>query len=116
MGSRPLAKRSTSSILWSFTLIICTITLRFVKYLGSLKGFVTHPTEGLFLATSMLSQASIIAAIARCRIPSCGPWLALVYHVLFWIYFAVSFLPSRRAVYATIYLAVAQDTRYGPGV
>lgn len=53
---------------------------------------ITHPTESLFVATFLLAQAAIIAGMARYGIPSCGPWLVVVYRVLFWLYFSVSFL------------------------
>lgn len=74
-----------------FVLVTCAITFRFATHPGTLKSSITHPTESLFLATSMLSLASIIAGIARYGIPSCGEWLIVVYRVLFWIYFAASF-------------------------
>jgi C4-dicarboxylate transporter/malic acid transport protein len=74
-----------------FVFVTTAITFRFVNYPGTLKSSITHPTESLFLATSMLSVASITAGIARYGIPSCGPWLVVVYRVLFWTYFALSF-------------------------
>lgn len=74
-----------------FTLTTVAITYRFVKFPGTLKASITHPTEALFLGTSTLSLASIIAGIARYGIPSCGPWLVTVYRILFWIYFLVTF-------------------------
>ncbi|KAI1270613.1 voltage-dependent anion channel [Xylariaceae sp. FL1019] len=75
-----------------FTLVSCAITYRFLKFPGTLTSSVTHPTEGLFLGTSTLSVASIIAGMARYGIPACGPWLIVVYRILFWIYFAITFL------------------------
>ncbi|KAI0006545.1 malic acid transport protein [Xylariaceae sp. FL0662B] len=75
-----------------FTLVTAAITYRFIKFPGTLKRSITHPTEALFLGTSTLSLASIISGIARYAIPSCGPWLVIVYRILFWIYFAVTFL------------------------
>lgn len=77
--------------LFIFTLVTAAIIYRFVKFPGTLKASVTHPTEALFLGTSTLSLASIIAGIARYGIPSCGPWLATVYRILFWIYFLITF-------------------------
>ncbi|KAL7623241.1 hypothetical protein AAE478_006922 [Parahypoxylon ruwenzoriense] len=74
-----------------FTLVTAAITYRFVKFPGTLKASVTHPTEALFLGTSTLSLASIISGIARYGIPSCGPWLVTTYRVLFWMYFFVTF-------------------------
>ncbi|KAI8945136.1 voltage-dependent anion channel [Xylaria longipes] len=75
-----------------FTLVASAITYRFVKFPGTLKKSIVHPTEGLFLGTSTLSLASIICGIARYGIPSCGEWLVVVYRILFWIYFAVTFV------------------------
>ncbi|KAI0179242.1 voltage-dependent anion channel [Hypoxylon sp. FL1284] len=74
-----------------FVLVTAAITYRFVKFPGTLKASVTHPTEALFLGTSTLSLASIIAGISRYGIPACGPWLVTVYRILFWIYFLVTF-------------------------
>ncbi|KAK9779547.1 putative Malic acid transport protein [Seiridium cardinale] len=75
-----------------FAIVTAAIIYRFTKFPGTLKASITHPTEGLFLGTSALSCASIIAAIARYGIPECGPWLVVAYRVLFWIYFAATFL------------------------
>ncbi|KAI1348946.1 voltage-dependent anion channel [Xylaria sp. FL0043] len=75
-----------------FTLVVTAITYRFVKFPGTLKKSIVHPTEGLFLGTSTLSLASIISGIARYGIPSCGPWLVVVYRIVYWIYFAVTFI------------------------
>ncbi|KAK9418085.1 putative Malic acid transport protein [Seiridium unicorne] len=75
-----------------FATVTAAIIYRFTKFPGTLKASITHPTEGLFLGTAALSSASIIAAIARYGIPECGPWLIVAYRVLFWIYFAVTFL------------------------
>ncbi|KAI1462581.1 voltage-dependent anion channel [Annulohypoxylon moriforme] len=74
-----------------FTLVTAAITYRFIKFPGTLKHSITHPTEALFLGTSTLSLASIIAGIARYGIPSCGPWLITAYRILFWIYFVITF-------------------------
>lgn len=67
------------------------ISYRFIRWRGTFIDSLTHPTESLFVSTLFLSMASIIAAIARYAIPSCGPWLVVVYRILFWIYFAVTF-------------------------
>ncbi|KAI2625742.1 voltage-dependent anion channel [Hypoxylon sp. NC1633] len=75
-----------------FTLVTAAIIYRFVTFPGTLKASITHPTEALFLGTSTLSLASIIAGIAHYGIPACGPWLVTVYQVLFWIYFLVTFI------------------------
>ncbi|KAK7953929.1 hypothetical protein PG996_014815 [Apiospora saccharicola] len=77
-------------IVFSF-ITMCIIT-RFLRFKGSLKKSIANPTEGLFLGTAQLSLASIIVGMARYGIPECGPWLVVVYRVLFWIYFAVGWL------------------------
>ena len=46
------------------------------------------------MATSLLALASIIAGIAKYGIPVCGLWLITTYRVLFWVYFAVTFINS----------------------
>ncbi|KAI0911239.1 voltage-dependent anion channel [Ustulina deusta] len=85
-----------------FTLVVTAITYRFVTFPGTLKKSIVHPTEGLFLGTSTLSLASIISGIARYGIPACGPWLVVVYRVLFWLYFAVTFVVA-VAQYALLF-------------
>ncbi|KAF7349838.1 Malic acid transport protein [Mycena venus] len=80
--------------LFLFAVVTLCITYRFVHFPGTFVGSLTHHTESLFAATPLLSLASIIAAIARHGIPSCGEWLIVVYRVLFWIYFAVSFIAA----------------------
>jgi C4-dicarboxylate transporter/malic acid transport protein len=74
-----------------FALVTVAITFRFIRFPGTLKNSLNHPTESLFFATSLLSLASIISCIARYGIPDSGPWLIETYRVLFWIYFAISF-------------------------
>ncbi|KAI8625683.1 voltage-dependent anion channel [Xylariaceae sp. FL1651] len=96
-GFRFRGLQTIGKVFYIFDLIIFTMTTaaiiyRFVNFPGTLRSSITHPTEGLFLGTSTLSMASIIAGIARYGIPSCGPWLITVYHILFWIYFAVTFV------------------------
>jgi C4-dicarboxylate transporter/malic acid transport protein len=75
-----------------FTTVTAAMVYRFTRFPGVLKASISHPTEGLFLGTSFLSLASIIAAIGRYGIPECGPWLLVAYRILFWIYFAATFL------------------------
>lgn len=77
-----------------FTLTTVSITYRFLRYRGTFVASLTHPTESLFSATALLSIASIIAAIARYGIPTCGPWLIVAYRILFWIYFTVTFFSA----------------------
>ncbi|KEF61398.1 uncharacterized protein A1O9_02964 [Exophiala aquamarina CBS 119918] len=75
-----------------FTGVVTAITYRFVQWPYTLRTSLTHPTESLFFAASLISVASIIAGMAHYAIPSCGYWLVVVYRVLFWMYFAASFL------------------------
>lgn len=77
-----------------FSAVTLCITYRFSRYRGTLQSSLTHPTESLFSATALLSLASIIAGMARYAIPVCGPWLVVVYRVLFWTYFAITFLSA----------------------
>ncbi|KAF2093363.1 hypothetical protein NA57DRAFT_48323 [Rhizodiscina lignyota] len=77
-----------------FSLITAAITYRFIRYPGRLKSSLTHPTESLFFATSHLALASIIGCIGRYGVPAAGEWLVVVYRVLFWIYFAITFCNS----------------------
>lgn len=75
-----------------FSLITSAITFRFVQRPWLLRESIAHPTEGLFLPTAFLALASIIGCIARYGIPECGPWLVVGYRVLFWMYFAATFI------------------------
>lgn len=74
-----------------FVSFCLAISYRFIRWRGTFTDSLTHPTESLFASTFLLSTASIIAAIARYGIPFCGEWLVVVYRILFWIYFAVTF-------------------------
>lgn len=75
-----------------FTTLCCATGYRFFRWRDRLVGSLTHPTESFMVGTCFLSLASIIGSIARYGIPACGPWLVVVYRVLFWIYFAVTFI------------------------
>ena len=77
-----------------FALLTCAITYRFIHYRHTLPASLTHPTESLFSATFLLSIASIIACVARYGIPASGPWLRTTYLILFWLYFATTFLTA----------------------
>ena len=80
--------------LFLFIVITLCIVYRFLHFPGTFSSSLTHPTESLFMASGLLSVASIIVGIAKYGIPSCGPWLITTYRVLFWIYFAVNFIYS----------------------
>jgi C4-dicarboxylate transporter/malic acid transport protein len=73
-----------------FSLITAAISYRFIKHPGTLRKAMTHPTESLFFGAALLSSASIIGSIGYYGAKSCGPWLIVVYRVLFWIYFAAA--------------------------
>lgn len=75
-----------------FALITATLLTRFVRYPGTLRASLRHPTEALFVPTFFLALASIIGGIGRYGIPSLGSaWLVVAYRVLFWVYFAATF-------------------------
>jgi tellurite resistance protein TehA-like permease len=74
-----------------FSIITAIITYRFSRYPKTLKHSLTHPTESLFSATFLLACAGIIACIGRYGVPACGEWLVVVYRMLFWTYFAITF-------------------------
>ncbi|KAJ4988581.1 C4-dicarboxylate transporter/malic acid transporter [Stagonosporopsis vannaccii] len=77
-------------------LIFLTITLliihRFLRAPTLLCASITHPSEGLFMPTAFLSLANVIGGIGVYGVPACGPWLTTTYRVLFWTYFATTFL------------------------
>ena len=77
-----------------FTTITAAITYRFLSNPGTFQASLTHPTESLFASTSLISLASIIASIAHYGIPECGPWLITAVRVVFWIFYAVSWLSA----------------------
>jgi C4-dicarboxylate transporter/malic acid transport protein len=77
-----------------FTLVCLAITYRFCRWPRALRSSLTHPTESLFFGCFLLSIASIIAGMALYGIESSGYWLIVTYRVLFWIYFAVTFIAA----------------------
>lgn len=74
----------------AFIAISLAITYRFIKYPGTLRKSLTHPTESLFFGAALLSSATIIGSIGYYGVQSCGPWLIVAYRVLFWMYFAAA--------------------------
>lgn len=78
--------------LFIFAIITLAMLYRFRQQPKLLLQSITHPFEGLFMPTVFLSLASIIGGISLYGIPECGPWLIVAYRVLFWIYFAVTFM------------------------
>ena len=82
-----------------FVMICIAITIRFVKFPGTLKSSLTHKTESLMFPTVFLSLASIIAAIHVYGITTTGHWLVVVYIVLFWFYFAATFITAVAQYY-----------------
>jgi C4-dicarboxylate transporter/malic acid transport protein len=82
-----------------FTLISCAMVYRFVQRPALFRESICHPTEGLFLPTVFLSLASIIGGTNLYGIPSCGPWLVVVYRILFWTYFAGTFIVATGMYY-----------------
>ena len=82
-----------------FVLICILITIRFLTFPGTLKSSLTHKTESLMFPTTFLSLASIIAAMHTYGIPVTGHWLVVVYIVLFWVYFAATFVSAVAQYY-----------------
>jgi C4-dicarboxylate transporter/malic acid transport protein len=82
-----------------FVLVSCAITYRFIKFPGTFKQSLVHPTELLFMPTSLLSLASIISAIGIYGIPATGHWLVEAYIVLFWLYFSCTFISGVAQYY-----------------
>jgi C4-dicarboxylate transporter/malic acid transport protein len=74
-----------------FCLISAGISYRFIAHPGTFTKSLLHPSESLFFGAALLSSASIIGCMGYYGIESCGPWLIVVYRVLFWIYFAAAF-------------------------
>jgi C4-dicarboxylate transporter/malic acid transport protein len=107
LGSQPHAFRGLLTIgkivfifdLVLFVLACSAITYRFVKFPGTFKASLIHPTESLFLPTSLLSVASIISAIGIYGIAATGHWLVQVYKALFWLYFAFTFVSAVAQYY-----------------
>jgi C4-dicarboxylate transporter/malic acid transport protein len=89
-----------------FTLITAAMTYRFIRWPGTLTASLTHPTESLFFSTSLLSLASIIGAISHYAIPTLpdSTWLVTLYLVLFWMYFAISFI-SGLCLFTLLFLS-----------
>jgi C4-dicarboxylate transporter/malic acid transport protein len=75
-----------------FTVITICISYRFATNAGTFTASLTHPTESLFASTAFISLASILACIAKYGIPESGPWLVTAFRVLFWIYYAITWL------------------------
>jgi C4-dicarboxylate transporter/malic acid transport protein len=77
-----------------FILVCSAITYRFIKFPGTFKPSFVHPTEALFIPTSLLSLATMISAMGIYGIPAAGHWLVEAYLVLFWCYFALTFVTA----------------------
>lgn len=77
-----------------FTAITACISYRFATNPGTFGSSLTHPTESLFASTSLISLASILACMGRYGIPQTGPWLNVTFLVLFWIYYAITWLAA----------------------
>jgi C4-dicarboxylate transporter/malic acid transport protein len=75
-----------------FVLVTTAMTIRFSRHPSLLKRSLTHPSESLSFATCFLAMASIIGGMDLYGIPAVGSWLPVVYRVLFWIYFVVTFI------------------------
>jgi C4-dicarboxylate transporter/malic acid transport protein len=87
------------TIVYIFDLVlfvcVCTaITARFIMYPGSFHKSLKHPSEALFFPTFWLSLPTIIGGMNNYGASHVGDWLTVVLRILFWIYFACTFLSA----------------------
>lgn len=107
LGSQPHTFRGLLTIgkivyvfdLVLFVLVCAAITTRFIHFPGTRMKSLTHPTESLFFPTFFLSMASILVGMHTYGFPWTGNWLKVTYRVLFWIYFAITFVSSVSQYY-----------------
>ncbi|KAH0289496.1 hypothetical protein M436DRAFT_48690 [Aureobasidium namibiae CBS 147.97] len=89
-----------------FVILCGAITARFIMYPGSFHKSLKHPSEALFFPTFWLSLPTIIGGMNNYGVGNVGPWLITVLRVLFWIYFACTFLV---AIFQYWYLFMAKQ-------
>lgn len=75
-----------------FTFVTLLMITRFSLRPSLFKRSLTHPSESLSFATLFLAIASLIGGMKIYGTPSTGPWLLTTYRVLFWVYFAITFV------------------------
>ncbi|KAI9719787.1 MAG: hypothetical protein M1812_003275 [Candelaria pacifica] len=79
-------------VLFMFNVLI--ISLRFYLYPYTFRSSFLHPTESLFVPTSLVSIGTILINITQYGLSNSGYWLNVASLVLFWIYAALAFLLS----------------------
>ena len=102
LGAQPHTFRGLEAIgkiFFIFDLVIIVVMLamlstRFARDPTRLGRSFHNATEALFFPTTLISLAIVIALIWRYGHASCGGWLQMAVRVLFWIYYAVSFLSA----------------------
>ncbi|MCJ1377207.1 hypothetical protein MMC17_000299 [Xylographa soralifera] len=77
-----------------FILLFTAISIRFIRFPGTLSSSLHHQTESLFFPTLMLSIANIISGMQKYGVPDTGSWLLVVIRILFWTYVACAFLSA----------------------
>ncbi|KAI5276737.1 hypothetical protein E4T47_00302 [Aureobasidium subglaciale] len=75
-----------------FVILCSAITARFIMYPGSFHKSLKHPSEALFFPTFWLSLPTIIGGMNNYGVGNVGDWLIVTLRVLFWLYFACTFL------------------------
>ncbi|KAI1337169.1 voltage-dependent anion channel [Xylariaceae sp. FL0016] len=75
---------------------------RFVTHPRALKPSLTRPPECFFVASFLLTGATVIMCTQCFGVPRAGPWLVAAVRALFWLYAAAS-LAFVVAVYAMLF-------------
>ena len=73
--------------------IVC-ITMRFVLFPETFKASFLHPTESLFVPSSVVSFATVLLNISQYGLYNVGSWLNETVLVLFWIFVAMALITS----------------------
>ncbi|KAK6008357.1 hypothetical protein QM012_000260 [Aureobasidium pullulans] len=89
-----------------FVCLCAAMLARFIMYPGSFHKSLKHPSEALFFPTFWLSLPTIIGGMNNYGLPNVGEWLEVTLRVLFWAYFACTFLV---AVFQYWYLFMARQ-------
>ncbi|KAM0346184.1 hypothetical protein ACHAPU_005605 [Fusarium lateritium] len=75
-----------------FTAVTSTMVMRFLFHPGTLVQSLTHPREGFFLPTFLLSIATIITSTDRYAIPKSDGNLVWAVQATFWAYVVVTLI------------------------
>lgn len=87
-----------------FALFCSAICYRFIRRPIVFVRSLHHPGEALFFGSSLVSVALILNLTQTYGVPVCGPWLATVVRVCYWIYCAFA-LCTAIFQYATLFVA-----------